>query len=140
MDDLLLQMKAMNIDKVVNFPFPTPPDIVQLKSAEKRLTILEALQPPSKKEEGNVDIYYHLDSIENYNRKIEVYDCNCFAIDYYMKQYTDSFYNSNITLSKGIDNSLFRDILHEGDTTWTQYRRVSGISALRQDAGIISSA
>ncbi|KYQ50329.1 putative ATP-dependent RNA helicase kurz [Trachymyrmex zeteki] len=50
-DDLLLQMKAMNIDKVVNFPFPTPPGIVQLKSAEKRLTILEALQPPSKKEE-----------------------------------------------------------------------------------------
>ncbi|XP_011057226.1 PREDICTED: probable ATP-dependent RNA helicase kurz [Acromyrmex echinatior] len=50
-DDLLLQMKAMNIDKVVNFPFPTPPDTVQLKSAEKRLTILEALQPPSKKEE-----------------------------------------------------------------------------------------
>ncbi|XP_011697160.1 PREDICTED: probable ATP-dependent RNA helicase kurz [Wasmannia auropunctata] len=50
-DDLLLQMKTMNIDKVVNFPFPTPPDIVQLKSAEKRLTILEALQPPSKKQE-----------------------------------------------------------------------------------------
>lgn len=52
-DDLLLQMKAMNIDKVVNFPFPTPPDIVQLKSAEKRLTILGALQPPPKKQEGN---------------------------------------------------------------------------------------
>ncbi|KYN01320.1 PREDICTED: probable ATP-dependent RNA helicase kurz [Cyphomyrmex costatus] len=50
-DDLLLQMKAMNIDKVVNFPFPTPPDIMQLKSAENRLTILEALQPPSKKKE-----------------------------------------------------------------------------------------
>lgn len=45
-DDLLLQMKAMNIDKVVNFPFPTPPDIMQLKSAEKRLTILGALQQP----------------------------------------------------------------------------------------------
>lgn len=52
-DDLLLQMKAMNIDKVVNFPFPTPPDIVQLKSAEKRLTILGALEPPSKKQEGS---------------------------------------------------------------------------------------
>ncbi|XP_024872377.1 probable ATP-dependent RNA helicase kurz isoform X1 [Temnothorax curvispinosus] len=50
-DDLLLQMKAMNIDKVVNFPFPTPPDVVQLKSAEKRLTILGALEPPSKKQE-----------------------------------------------------------------------------------------
>ncbi|KAF3423576.1 hypothetical protein E2986_06215 [Frieseomelitta varia] len=43
-DDLLLQMKVMNIDKVVNFPFPTPPDIVQLQMAEKRLMILGALQ------------------------------------------------------------------------------------------------
>jgi len=51
-DDLLLQMKAMNIDKVVNFPFPTPPDIIQLKTAENRLTILGALQAPKKKE-GN---------------------------------------------------------------------------------------
>ena len=25
-DGLVLQMKAMNIDLVVNFPFPTPPD------------------------------------------------------------------------------------------------------------------
>lgn len=50
-DDLLLQMKAMNIDKVVNFPFPTPPDIIQLKSAEKRLTILGALQSLPKKQE-----------------------------------------------------------------------------------------
>lgn len=60
-DDLLLQMKAMHIDKVVNFPFPTPPDIVQLKSAEKRLTILGALQQPPKKQEGNlIYIYCHL--------------------------------------------------------------------------------
>nr|XP_012232791.1 PREDICTED: probable ATP-dependent RNA helicase kurz [Linepithema humile] len=50
-DDLLLQMKAMHIDKVVNFPFPTPPDIVQLKSAEKRLMLLGALQQPPKKQE-----------------------------------------------------------------------------------------
>lgn len=50
-DDLLLQMKAMNIDKVVNFPFPTPPDIVQLKFAEKRLTVLGALQSVPKKQE-----------------------------------------------------------------------------------------
>ncbi|XP_034939806.1 probable ATP-dependent RNA helicase kurz isoform X2 [Chelonus insularis] len=46
-DDLLLQMKVMNIHKVVNFPFPTPPDIIQLKSAEKRLCILGALEQPS---------------------------------------------------------------------------------------------
>lgn len=43
-DDLVLQMKAMNIVKVVNFPFPTAPDIMQLKTAEKRLKILGALQ------------------------------------------------------------------------------------------------
>ncbi|KAL6256172.1 hypothetical protein P5V15_012288 [Pogonomyrmex californicus] len=49
-DDLLLQMKAMNINKVVNFPFPTPPDIMQLRSAEERLTILGALEEPSKKQ------------------------------------------------------------------------------------------
>ena len=49
-DDLLLQMKVMKIDKVVNFPFPTPPDMVQLKTAEKRLLILGALSQPSDKE------------------------------------------------------------------------------------------
>lgn len=43
-DDLVLQMKAMNIVKVVNFPFPTSPDILQLKTAERRLKILGALQ------------------------------------------------------------------------------------------------
>lgn len=47
-DDLLLQMKVMNIDKVVNFPFPSAPDMIQLKSAEKRLCILGALQQPPK--------------------------------------------------------------------------------------------
>ena len=45
-DDLLLTMKAMNIDKVVNFPFPTSPDPIQLKTAEKRLQILGALHRP----------------------------------------------------------------------------------------------
>jgi len=46
-DDLLLTMKAMNIDKVVNFPFPTSPDVVQLRTAEKRLQILGALESPA---------------------------------------------------------------------------------------------
>lgn len=48
-DDLLLQMKAMNIDKVVNFPFPSPPDIVQVKSAERRLVLLGALKESEHK-------------------------------------------------------------------------------------------
>ena len=43
-DDLILQMKAMNIVKVMNFPFPTAPDLLQLKSGEKRLKILGALE------------------------------------------------------------------------------------------------
>ncbi|XP_008191976.1 probable ATP-dependent RNA helicase kurz [Tribolium castaneum] len=43
-DDLYLQMKCMSIDKVVNFPFPTAPDLLQLKTAEHRLEILGALQ------------------------------------------------------------------------------------------------
>ena len=30
-DGLILQMKAMGIDKVVNFPFPTPPSRAALK-------------------------------------------------------------------------------------------------------------
>jgi ATP-dependent RNA helicase DHX37/DHR1 len=45
--DLLLQMKAMNIDKVVNFP--SPPDLAQVKSAERRLVLLGALKEPKNK-------------------------------------------------------------------------------------------
>ncbi|CAK1541697.1 unnamed protein product [Leptosia nina] len=43
-DDLLLQMKCMGIDKVVNFPFPTAPDRMQLRLAEKRLEVLGILE------------------------------------------------------------------------------------------------
>ncbi|CAH1971493.1 unnamed protein product [Acanthoscelides obtectus] len=50
-DDLYLQMKCMNIDKVVNFPFPTAPDLMQLKTAEQRLKVLGALD-----EKGNVTL------------------------------------------------------------------------------------
>lgn len=51
-DDIMLQLKVMNIDKVVNFPFPTPPGEGQLETAEKRLCILGALEssPLSRKE------------------------------------------------------------------------------------------
>lgn len=42
-EDVLLQMKSMNIDNVVNFPFPTRPSIEALKAAEKKLIILGAL-------------------------------------------------------------------------------------------------
>ncbi|XP_076473117.1 putative ATP-dependent RNA helicase DHX37 [Babylonia areolata] len=43
-DDLVLQMKAMGISKVVNFPFPTPPDCAQIQVAEKLLLSLGALE------------------------------------------------------------------------------------------------
>lgn len=38
-------MKAMNIHRVVNFPFPSAPDIIQLRAGERRLALLGALQP-----------------------------------------------------------------------------------------------
>jgi len=53
-DDLVLQMKDVNIDKVVNFPFPTPPDVTALQSAEKLLLNLGALEE-KKTVKGNVN-------------------------------------------------------------------------------------
>lgn len=43
-DDLFLQLKCMKIHKVINFPFPTAPDVLQLKSAEERLSVLGVLK------------------------------------------------------------------------------------------------
>lgn len=48
-DDVLLQMKTMNIDNVVNFPFPTRPSIEALKAAEKKLIVLGALDDSKSK-------------------------------------------------------------------------------------------
>ncbi|XP_022086276.1 probable ATP-dependent RNA helicase DHX37 isoform X2 [Acanthaster planci] len=48
-DDLTLQMKDMGIDKVVNFPFPTPPEPDALKAAERLLISLGALEVPPKR-------------------------------------------------------------------------------------------
>ncbi|KAG9354555.1 hypothetical protein JZ751_001267 [Albula glossodonta] len=45
-DDLVLQMKDLNIEKVVNFPFPTPPSSEALVSAENLLLSLGALEEP----------------------------------------------------------------------------------------------
>ncbi|XP_038059297.1 probable ATP-dependent RNA helicase DHX37 [Patiria miniata] len=41
-------MKEMGIDKVVNFPFPTPPEPEALKAAERLLISLGALEVPPK--------------------------------------------------------------------------------------------
>ncbi|XP_070402298.1 probable ATP-dependent RNA helicase DHX37 isoform X2 [Nothobranchius furzeri] len=45
-EDLVLQMKDLNIDKVINFPFPTPPSTEALVAAEELLVSLGALQEP----------------------------------------------------------------------------------------------
>ncbi|XP_042636514.1 probable ATP-dependent RNA helicase DHX37 [Orycteropus afer afer] len=47
-EDLILQMKALNIEKVINFPFPTPPSVEALIAAEELLISLGALQAPQK--------------------------------------------------------------------------------------------
>ena len=46
-EGVVLQMKSMNIDQVVNFPFPTPPDRFSLKKAEDLLSQLGALSSPT---------------------------------------------------------------------------------------------
>ncbi|KAG2470565.1 DHX37 helicase, partial [Polypterus senegalus] len=47
-DDLVLQMKDLNIEKVINFPFPTRPSSEVLIAAEELLIGLGALEEPSK--------------------------------------------------------------------------------------------
>ncbi|KAH8396172.1 hypothetical protein KR222_004544 [Zaprionus bogoriensis] len=60
-DDLMLQMRCMGIDRVVHFPFPSPPDQLQLQAAEQRLSVLGALEargetdtPPAVTQLGRV--------------------------------------------------------------------------------------
>ncbi|XP_004690689.1 PREDICTED: probable ATP-dependent RNA helicase DHX37 [Condylura cristata] len=47
-EDLILQMKALNIEKVINFPFPTSPSVEALIAAEELLVALGALQMPPR--------------------------------------------------------------------------------------------
>ncbi|KDO26422.1 hypothetical protein SPRG_08225 [Saprolegnia parasitica CBS 223.65] len=42
-EDVILQMKAMGIERILNFPFPTPPEAVALKAAMTTLMHLGAL-------------------------------------------------------------------------------------------------
>jgi ATP-dependent RNA helicase DHX37/DHR1 len=44
-ESLVLQLKAMNLQHVVNFPFPTPPDRLSLANSEKLLSYLSAISP-----------------------------------------------------------------------------------------------
>ncbi|XP_035514714.1 probable ATP-dependent RNA helicase DHX37 [Morone saxatilis] len=47
-EDLVLQMKDLNIDKVVNFPFPTSPSAEALVASEQLLVSLGALKEPPR--------------------------------------------------------------------------------------------
>ncbi|KAL9591331.1 MAG: hypothetical protein Q9179_007830, partial [Wetmoreana sp. 5 TL-2023] len=47
-EDVVLQLKSMDLQHVVNFPFPTPPDRPSLAQAEKLLTYLGALSSNGK--------------------------------------------------------------------------------------------
>jgi ATP-dependent RNA helicase DHX37/DHR1 len=44
-EGVVLQLKAMNLQHIVNFPFPTPPDRQSLANSEKLLTYLSAISP-----------------------------------------------------------------------------------------------
>ncbi|KAK4148195.1 P-loop containing nucleoside triphosphate hydrolase protein [Dichotomopilus funicola] len=44
-EGVILQLKSMNLQHVVNFPFPTPPDRQSIVKAEKLLTYLSAISP-----------------------------------------------------------------------------------------------
>ena len=44
-EGVVLQLKAMNLQHVVNFPFPTPPDRRSLAKAERLLSYLSAISP-----------------------------------------------------------------------------------------------
>lgn len=53
-EGVVLQMKSMHIDAVVNFPFPTPPDRLALRKAETLLTHLNALGFSSSGSDSNM--------------------------------------------------------------------------------------
>lgn len=57
-EGMMLQMKSMAIDNVINFPFPTPPDRTSLAKAEKMLNLLGAIEDgkESKNAQGRTEV------------------------------------------------------------------------------------
>ncbi len=47
-EGLILQLKAMGVDRPENFPFPSAPAVESIRAAEARLVSLGALAPPPK--------------------------------------------------------------------------------------------
>ena len=64
LEELVLLMKAMHIENVINFPFPTPPDPKEIRQAELKLLTLGALQQPT----SNLS----LKELEKYMRKAQI--------------------------------------------------------------------
>jgi ATP-dependent RNA helicase DHX37/DHR1 len=63
-EGVVLQMKSMGIDAIINFPFPTPPDRLTLYKAEKILRYLGALRPSdSQNESGQITELGHAMSL-----------------------------------------------------------------------------
>ena len=48
-EDVILQLKAMGKDKIMEFPFPSPPEMLQIQSGEQHLIQLGALDGETKK-------------------------------------------------------------------------------------------
>lgn len=49
LEGVTLMLKSLGVDKVANFPFPSPPEASGLRAAERCLVALGALDPGSKK-------------------------------------------------------------------------------------------
>ncbi|WWC66285.1 uncharacterized protein I206_100186 [Kwoniella pini CBS 10737] len=60
-ESIVLQMKSMNIDQIINFPFPTPPSQIALRKAEVLLTNLGALESGTKSQMSNGILKYGVD-------------------------------------------------------------------------------
>ena len=74
-DDLVLQMKAMNIINVINFPFPTPPDPAQLRVAEQRLLFLGALTEIKEMKNGKEIKTHHITDLGKSMSRFPVAPC-----------------------------------------------------------------
>lgn len=58
-DQVVLHLKAMNIRKIANFPFPTPPEADQIEKADQRLQRIGALELKAEEASGCVGFTIH---------------------------------------------------------------------------------
>jgi hypothetical protein len=65
LEDLLLQLKAMNIRDVESFPFPTQPSLLSLKKAQNMLIHLGALRSQSIRSLSSMDLLSNISSYKS---------------------------------------------------------------------------